>query len=100
MITCSLVVILYHHDRSLLAVIHCQTRISSNSHTVKFAQMFQKVNKQFYHKYNYFLLVSTVIIVNILLHVLLCLYHFVISMYDCLLSLSIIHCYLRVNNMC
>ena len=34
MITCSLVVILYHHDRSLLAVIHCQTRISSNSHTV------------------------------------------------------------------
>ena len=34
MITCSLVVILYHHDRSLLAVTHCQTRISSNSHTV------------------------------------------------------------------
>ena len=27
MITCSLVVILYHHDRSLLAVTHCQTRI-------------------------------------------------------------------------
>ena len=26
MITCSLVVILYHHDRSLLAVTHCQTR--------------------------------------------------------------------------
>ena len=39
MITCSLVDILYHHDRSLLliillAVTHCQTRISSNSHTV------------------------------------------------------------------
>ena len=34
MITCSLVVILYHHDCSLLAVTHCQTRISSNSHTV------------------------------------------------------------------
>ena len=34
MITCSLVVILYHHDRPLLAVTHCQTRISSNSHTV------------------------------------------------------------------
>ena len=34
MITCSLVVILYHHDRSLLAVTHCQTRISSNFHTV------------------------------------------------------------------
>ena len=88
MITCSLVVILYHHDRSLLAVTHCQTRISSNYHTVnRVAQMFQKVNKQ-YPKYNYFLLVSTVIIVNILLilHVLLCLYHFVISIYDCLLS--------------
>ena len=34
MITCSLVVILYHHDRSLLAVTHYQTCISSNSHTV------------------------------------------------------------------
>ena len=34
MITCSLVVILYPHDRSLLAVTHCQTRISSNSHMV------------------------------------------------------------------
>ena len=40
MITCSLVVILYHHDRSLLAVTHCQTRISSNSHTVKFFCIF------------------------------------------------------------
>ena len=34
MIACSLVVILHHHDRSLLAVTHCQTLISSNSHTV------------------------------------------------------------------
>ena len=34
MIICSLVVILYHHYWSLLAVTHYQTRISSNSHTV------------------------------------------------------------------
>ena len=33
--------------------------------------MFQKVNKQFYPKYNYFLLVSTVIIVNILFNMII-----------------------------
>ena len=59
-----------------LSVINCyhslskynQTRTSRNSHTVntELPGMLKKVNKQFYHKYNYFLLVSTVTIVNIL----------------------------------
>ena len=72
---------------SLSLIISCHSlsnTFSYGKHRV--AKMFQKVNKQFYPKYNYFLLVSTVIIVNILLHVLLCLYHFIISIYDCLLS--------------
>ena len=51
------------------------------------ARMLKKVNKQFYHKYNYFLLVSTVIICS--KYIIICSFmsvYVIISIYDCLLS--------------
>ena len=82
MIVCSLVVLLYHHYRSLLAVSYSKHRV---------AQMFKKVNKQFYCKYNYFPLVSTVITVNILLHGLFCLSFYFIITLIVYCQLSIMH---------